>query len=273
MSGSKSLVVHLSGQSASGEAQRPALTPPISLLGAGFELELTASDHHLVIGSAPSCDLILKGELVSPEHARLRLLAQEVWLDVLDAESGVYLNEQLVADSRPLYDGDRVLIGMAPLSFFAVRSGRKPKRTSGISLSEATHEIARDVAASIELSVQGEVVEAEQLLAIQLVRLLRLAGQGHSVPKDLRELISECAMSAARRTQDSLWIDWLVELHLITDSLLSATLVLELAELHDLRQRADRQLFSQYVSTLSQRHRSLSDAELAVLVRLAELSH
>lgn len=243
------------------------------LLGAGFELELEASDHHLVIGSAPNCDLMLKGELVSPQHARLRVLEDAVWLDVLDAASGVYLNEQLVVDSTPLYEGDRVLIGMAALSFFAVRSGRKPKHESGIDLTEATTEIARDVAAAIELSVQGEVVEAEQLLAIQLVRLLRLAGQGRSVPRDLRELISECALSAARRTQDSLWIDWLIELHLITDSLLSPTLVHELAELSELRQRADRQLFTQYVSTLSQRHRSLSDSELAVLVRLAELSH
>ena len=88
-----------------------------------------------------------------------------------------------------------------------------------------TDEIAHDVALAIEQAATGELVEAEQLLAIQVARLLRHAGRGGSVPAELRELVCSFALDLARRTASVPWLDWVIELHLITDAPLSPTLL------------------------------------------------
>lgn len=134
-----------------------------------------------------------------------------------------------------------------------------------------TDEITQSVAAAVELAATGEVTEAEQLLAIQVARLLRHAGRGGPVPPDLRELVCCFALDLAQRTASVPWLDWVIELHLITDAPLSARVLEGLERSRGLLDRADGVLLDQYIDTMQQRHRSLSDDELVLVSHLREL--
>jgi hypothetical protein len=132
-------------------------------------------------------------------------------------------------------------------------------------------EIAENVAMALEQAASGEVQEAEQLLAIQVTRLLRHAGRGGVVPTELRELVCGFALDLAQRTASVPWLDWVIELHLITDAPLSARLLDALTKSRALLSQADAVLLDQYIETMQQRHRSLSDHELEVVSHLREL--
>ena len=134
-----------------------------------------------------------------------------------------------------------------------------------------TDEIAKNVALAIEQAAAGELHEAEQMLAIQVARLLRHAGRGGSVPPELRELVCGFALELARRTASVPWLDWVIELHLITDAPLSSKLLGALDGSRALLNQADVVLLDQYIYTMQQRHRSLSDDELEVVSHLREL--
>jgi len=134
-----------------------------------------------------------------------------------------------------------------------------------------TDEIAQHVALAIEQAAAGEVQEAEQMLAIQVARLLRHAGRGGAVPADLRELVCSFALDLARRTASVPWLDWVIELHLITDAPLSPALLATLQDSRALLNQADAVMFDQYIETMQQRHRSLTDDQLDLVSHLREL--
>jgi hypothetical protein len=134
-----------------------------------------------------------------------------------------------------------------------------------------TDEIEQNVALAIEQAAAGEVQEAEQLLAIQVARLLRHAGRGGTVPPNLRELVCSFALDLACRTASVPWLDWVIELHLITDAPLSPALLATLQDSRALLSQADAVMFDQYIETMQQRHRSLTDDQLDLVSHLREL--
>jgi hypothetical protein len=134
-----------------------------------------------------------------------------------------------------------------------------------------TDDIAQNVALAIEQAASGEVHEAEQMLAIQVARLLRHAGRGGVVSNELRELVCGFALELAQRTKSVPWLDWVIELHLITDAPLSSTLLRSLEASRALLGRADGLLLDQYIETMQQRHHSLSDDDLERVSHLREL--
>lgn len=139
-----------------------------------------------------------------------------------------------------------------------------PSPDSATSISESLSE-------ALELAAAGDSSEAEQLLAIQVTRLLRHAGRGGHVPEELRERVCEIALELATRTASVPWLDWVIELHLITDAPLSPHSLAVLESAKALLSRADGELLSQYLETMQQRHRSLSDADLELVSHLRDL--
>jgi hypothetical protein len=138
-------------------------------------------------------------------------------------------------------------------------------------IANTTDEIAQTVELAMEQAAGGEATEAEQLLAIQVTRLLRHAGRGGAVPPELRERVCGFALELARRTASVPWLDWVIELHLITDSPLSSELLRSIEASRSLLSQADSVLLDQYIDTMQQRHRSLSDDELDLVSHLREL--
>jgi hypothetical protein len=137
--------------------------------------------------------------------------------------------------------------------------------------SDVTLAISESLNEALELAAAGDSSEAEQLLAIQVTRLLRHAGRGGHVPEELRERVCVLALELATRTASVPWLDWVIELHLITDAPLSPSLLAALESAKALLSRADGELLTQYLETMQQRHRSLSDADLELVSHLREL--
>lgn len=137
--------------------------------------------------------------------------------------------------------------------------------------SDSTQQIRESLTEALDLAAAGDSSEAEQLLAIQVTRLLRHAGRGGHVPEELREEVCVLALELAARTASVPWLDWVIELHLITDAPLSPRLLAALDSAKALLSRADGELLTQYLETMQQRHRSLSDADLELVSHLREL--
>lgn len=76
--------------------------------GAPADLELR---DELAIGSGPDCGIPLRGEGVSPRHARVFFSGGAVWLEDLGSQRGTSLNGAAVTQPAPLHSGDQITAG------------------------------------------------------------------------------------------------------------------------------------------------------------------
>lgn len=76
--------------------------------GAPTDLELR---EELVIGSDPDCGIQLRGEGLSPRHARVFFSGGAVWLEDLGSQRGTALNGAAVTQPAVLRSGDQITAG------------------------------------------------------------------------------------------------------------------------------------------------------------------
>lgn len=76
----------------------------------GVPADLELRDE-LVIGSGPECGILLRGEGVSPRHARVFFSGGAVWLEDLGSQSGTSLNGAAVTQPTVLRSGDQITAG------------------------------------------------------------------------------------------------------------------------------------------------------------------
>jgi hypothetical protein len=122
------------------------------------------------------------------------------------------------------------------------------------------------------LAGSGNLDEARRVLSSHLKRILQGATAGLTVPEDVCLMASKHALSLARWTGQSSWVDYVVELHLAARRVMALdtfttfeSVVLSLGD-------HDRQLFSYYVDGLRGERGLLSSADLEVLEKLVGLS-
>ncbi len=122
------------------------------------------------------------------------------------------------------------------------------------------------------LAASGNVEEARRVLSAHLKRILQGATAGLTVPNDVCTLASKHALSLARWTGQSSWIDYVVELHLAARRTMQIdtyagfeSVVLSLGDL-------DRQLFAYYVDGLRGERGLMSAEDRQVLDRLIKLT-
>ncbi|WDZ84997.1 FHA domain-containing protein [Micromonospora cathayae] len=82
--------------------------------GARFRLRAGA----LVVGRAPTADIVLDDPHLSRRHAVVRLAGDVVTLNDLGSTNGTWLNDRRISDLEPLTDGDVIRIGRTELRFF-----------------------------------------------------------------------------------------------------------------------------------------------------------
>jgi pSer/pThr/pTyr-binding forkhead associated (FHA) protein len=82
----------------------PFLTDP-----AGHEHRLAGDT--ILIGRAVENDIVIASKRVSRQHARLRREGRAVLLEDLGSANGTFLNDERLAGSAPLRDGDRISVG------------------------------------------------------------------------------------------------------------------------------------------------------------------
>ncbi|HEY6078977.1 MAG TPA: FHA domain-containing protein [Polyangiaceae bacterium] len=122
------------------------------------------------------------------------------------------------------------------------------------------------------LAGSGNLDEARRVLSSHLKRILQGATAGLTVPEDVCSMASRHALSLARWTSLSTWIDYVVELHLVARRAMSSSTfgdfesaVLSVGDF-------DRQLFGYYVESLRDEHALLTAEEQRVLERLERLN-
>ena len=69
------------------------------------------------IGRAAENGIVITGQRVSREHARVRRDGRHVWLEDLGSTNGTFLNGERVLAPAELRDGDQVAIGASVLTF------------------------------------------------------------------------------------------------------------------------------------------------------------
>jgi pSer/pThr/pTyr-binding forkhead associated (FHA) protein len=278
----------------------PALAPkplvaPIVVNCAGLEHELRTGS--LLIGRLPECDVIIDEALVSRMHARVYAGNEGVTLEDLHSTNGVFLNGQRIVHAVALNVGDRALIGNQELTFTEVRTDPAPPLPSApppsadvIVEPKTLPGVALDGAAPIPITARADALEllgtlarrlanehkaeqAPRMLGPHLKGILRGAHAGLVVPDALSLLASEYAIDLAHWTTDTSWLDYVIELHLVTKRLVPAPLIAALQRAERWVGAMDRPLLEYYLASFTPRAKELSAAEkssLGVLRRIAK---
>lgn len=286
------------------------MVAPITVITPQGDLELGSGS--LLIGRLPECDVLLQDGLVSRMHARISVQHDNVIVEDLHSTNGVYVNGQRVGHSTVLREGDRVLIGTTEISMFesrdsslmrirqarAISSSPAPAKpaTSGSDASNAVTQTvvsaplrapgrpepipstARADALKMiggladRLAASGNLEEASQVLSGHLRRILKGANAGLPVPPEVAGTASHHALTLARWTQQPMWADYVVELHLSARLVMSAVTLAAFDGVTGMLGDFDRMLLSYYVDGLRDRGASLSLDERKRVERLAELA-
>ena len=80
----------------------------------------------LVLGRAPSCDIVIPDRQVSRRHARILETPEGYLLEDLSSKNGTYLNGQRVMEPTALHDGDEVQIALAQKFLFVSSDATLP---------------------------------------------------------------------------------------------------------------------------------------------------
>jgi diguanylate cyclase (GGDEF)-like protein len=99
--------------------KRPVL---VVLQGQPIGLALQLDKDHMTIGRGSLCDIVLRDEVASRQHAEIYQLAVEAgcveyYVNDLGSTNGTYLNGQFVSSGQLLQDGDKIKVGNHLLKF------------------------------------------------------------------------------------------------------------------------------------------------------------
>lgn len=278
----------------------PTLAPkplagPIVVACSGVEHELRAGS--LLIGRLTECDVIIDEVLVSRMHARVYVSTEGVTLEDLHSTNGVFVNGQRIVHAVSLNVGDHALIGSREVTFTEIGtdpapplSSQAPPSASVIAEPKTAPGLPLEGASPIPITARADALEllgtlarrlanehkaeqAPRMLGPHLKGILRGAHAGLVVPESLSLLASEYAIDLAHWTTDTNWLDYVIELHLVTKRLLPASLIAALQRSERWVGAMDRPLLEYYLASFAPRAKELTRAEkasLSVLRRIAK---
>lgn len=276
-------------------SQRPTAVPrplvgPIGVKCADMALELRSGS--LLVGRLTECDLVLDDPLVSRMHARIALASDAVTLEDLHSTNGVYVNGERLLQVVSLNVGDCVVIGGQEIELTELRTDPAPSPPVADEESQpppSTPKTLRTAlpANAIPITARAEALDmlgtlarrlanehkadqAPRMLGPHLRGILRGASSGLVVPEALSDLASEYALDLAHWTADPLWLDYVIELHLVTGRLISAPLLAGLQRAERWVGSMNRARLEYYVATFAGTKKLDASAKqrLAMLRRL-----
>jgi pSer/pThr/pTyr-binding forkhead associated (FHA) protein len=122
------------------------------------------------------------------------------------------------------------------------------------------------------LAGSGNLDEARRVLSSHLKRILQGATAGLTVPDEVCKLASRHALSLARWTGQSTWIDYVVELHLAARRAMSPLTFPDFESALLSIGDHDRELLAYYIESLRDERSLLTSDERQILQRLIRLS-
>ena len=275
-------------------APKPLAGPVVVTCG-GVDHELRAGS--LLIGRLTECDVIIDEVLVSRMHARVYVSTEGVTLEDLHSTNGVFLNGQRIVHAVSLNVGDHALIGSREVTFSEIGtdpapplSSKAPASANVIAEPKTAPGLPLEGASPIPITARADALEllgtlarrlanehkaeqAPRMLGPHLKGILRGAHAGLVVPEALSLLASEYAIDLAHWTTDTQWLDYVIELHLVTKRLLPASLIAALQRSERWVGAMDRPLLEYYLASFAPRTKELSQADkasLSVLRRIAK---
>jgi len=247
----------------------------------------------MLLGRGKECDIVVEDPLISRMHARVQVDDEGVKVEDLYSTNGVFVNGERIMQARLLHGGDRVFIGNHEVTFVEIRTDPAPAPSvPPSSVSEYPEPLTRPnvgagagdipiTARADALDLLGNLarrlandVKAEQaprMLGPHLKGILRGASAGLVVPEALCEIASEYAVDLAHWTSDARWLDYVVELHLITKRVMSAALVSALQRSERWVGALNRSMLEYYVGSFVPRLSELSKEEKARLATLRRI--
>lgn len=294
---------------ASVPARAPAATPaavlrpltgPIQIDCNGVQHELRSGS--LLIGRLAECDLMLEDDLVSRMHARIFVGPDGVTIEDLHSTNGVYVNGDRIVQVASLNAGDRAVIGVQELTFQeigtdpappleapplaappasvellripAVKSSDTPGlqgRSSAVPVTARAEALDLLGTLARRLANEHKAEQAPRMLGPHLRGILRGASSGLVVPEALATSASEYAIDLAHWTADPAWLDYVVELHLVTRRLVPGPILAALQRAERWVGAMNRPLLEYYVSSFAERVKTLDRDEKGRLTMLRRI--
>ncbi len=251
----------------------------------------------VLLGRGTECEIIINEALVSRMHARVQVNADGVWIEDLYSTNGVFLNGERILQPRLMHAGDRLFIGSHEVYFVQVESdpvlvpstppvsarfpeAHEPPTYKTAAAQGGPGEIpitaradALDLLGGLARRLANDVKaeQAPRMLGPHLDGILRGASAGLVVPEALAEVASEYAIDLAHWTGEARWLDYAVELHLVTKRMMSAATVSALQRSERWVGPIDRCLLEYYVGSFAARTSELDGAAKARLATLRRI--
>lgn len=260
--------------------------------------EATIDTGSLLIGRLPDCDIVLGDELVSRMHGRIVVATEGAYVEDLHSTNGVYLNGRRISHTARLHTGDRILIGTSEISVFqGVGSGTTvessvsrhplagqelPKMSqamidgaSAVAMPPTARADALNLVGSLarRLASEGKVEDAMNVLRPHLRTILLGAHSGLDVSAALCTRAAQLAVDMAHWTAQSVWLDYVIELHLAAKQVMSHPVILALQRSGRWLGQMDRVLAGYYLESFDGPSENLTPDETMrlALVRRALL--
>lgn len=230
------------------------------------EFDLLPGDT--LIGRSPDCHVTIEDPLVSRNHARVRILGEEVLIEDLGSRNGVRVNGQPIKGPTRLFPGDRVRIGTQELVFSKLDIAQpSPLKRTGFLLHCARcrtpypeEALSCPTCGAVERveeeTISGPVADVGQNWSLQLLlevlqkalalgrdedldRLIRRAtanvdarlDKGEAVERKQLEALADVAVGIAERRASAEWADWVLRVHSRAEVAPSADILTRLGRL------------------------------------------
>jgi len=263
------------------EGKRAEIVAPVTVVTPVGRFGLGTGS--LLFGRLPECDVMLEDGLASRMHARISVQDTHVVIEDLHSTNGVYVNERRVVRGTVLRQGDRILLGATEITLLESRQPPRGERPIVQSRPQTAHVAALSKAeipstaradaldliggVAERLAAAGNLEEAELVLSGHLRAILTGANSGLPVPSGLAASASRYALELARWKQQQFWVDYVVELHLASRLVMSAT-TLSTFEAVSSTLECDRVMLGYYVDDLRRLAEKLAPDERPRVERL-----
>jgi hypothetical protein len=243
--------------------------------------EHTLSVGQVLIGRAPTCQVVISDPLVSREHALIRIGLDDAFVEDLASANGVYVNNVRIFEPYQLCDGDRILVGTQELCAFALSSRKRRALPAPDPCVEPAEDplpptkrldtaavLARAARQMLDLGAPGE---AERILDDHLRKILAAACDQRALPPAVCTDAARLAAALATTLGNGRWFDYAVELHYRARLPMSIEIATALAEAAGVVTEVDHVVLARYVIWLDAHRDPMKPEQAGVLCLLESL--
>jgi hypothetical protein len=184
-----------------------------------------------IVGRDDTCDVVARDSTVSRRHARFLLKDDGVYVEDLASKHGTFVNGRRLYGVWPVHPGELVAFAKFELWMGRAHHGRtllfpgaqadgeapipwtqvRPRRPT-----DPRTESWKDVPTDRRISTGGErLADKMRMLEEHIAHLNATLRGGHAIPVTVLDRAGHYALRFARLTKEQIWLDRIIELHLL----------------------------------------------------------